>query len=83
MHIGKTVWAPYGNTGFRCGTILEEQICEKWLYVKVDWVDDHEFEMDRQRLIDLRGKDCRSDWRRIDKVKIFDKDKMIEKINKL
>ena len=52
-------------------------------YVKVDWIDDHEFEMDRQRLIDLRGKDCRSDWRRIDKVKIFDKDKMIEKLSKL
>ena len=83
MHVGKTVWAPYGNTGFRCGTVVEEQMCDGWKYVKVDWVDDHEFKMDRQRLIDLRGKDCRSDWSRIDKVNVFDKETMISKINKL
>ena len=58
-------------------------MCGKWLYVKVNWIDDHEFKMDRQRLIDLRGTDYRSDWDRIDKVHFFDKDKMIEKLNKL
>lgn len=83
MHIGKTVWAKYGNTAFRCGIIAEEKMCGKWLYVKVNWIDDHEFKMDRQRLIDLRGADYRSDWDRIDKVHFFDKDKMIEKLNKL
>ena len=56
---------------------------DKWLFVRVDWVDDHEFQMARQRLIDLRGVDCRSDWDRIDKVSIFDKEEIINKISKL
>ena len=81
--IGKTVWRTFGNTGFRCGTVVEEQMCDGWKYVRVDWVDDDEFKMDRQRLINLRGKDWRSDWSRIDKVKVFDKEVMINKINKL
>ena len=81
--IGKTVWAKFGNNGFRCGTVIEEQICDDWKYVRVNWVDDHEFKMDRKRLIDLRGKDCRSMWNRIDEVNVFDKEAMINKINKL
>ena len=39
--------------------------------------------MDRDRLIKLRGKDCRSDWDRIDKVSLFDKKELVNKINKL
>ncbi len=81
--IGKTVWRTFGDNGFRCGTIVEEQMCNDWKYVRVNWVDDHEFKMDRKRLIDLRGKECRSMWSRIDKVNVFDKEEMINKINKL
>lgn len=81
--IGKKVWAKYGNDDFRCGTIVEEKIEDKWKFVRVDWIDDHGFEMDRQRLIDLRGEDFRSDWSRIDKVHIFDKQEILNKINKL
>ena len=83
MHIGKTVWRKFGDSGFRCGTIVEEKMEGKWLFVRVDWVDDHEFQMARQRLIDLRGVDCRSDWDRIDKISVFDKEEIINKINKL
>jgi len=83
MHVGKNVWTKYGNNQFRCGTVVEEKECDGWKFVRVDWIDDDHFEMDRQRLIDLRGKDYRSDWSRIDKIHVFDKNEMIEKINKL
>ena len=83
MHVGKNVWKVFGDSGFRCGTIVEEQMCDGWKYVRVNWVDDHEYKMDRQRIIELRGRDCRSDWSRIDKVNVFDKETMISKINKL
>jgi len=83
MMIGKHVWRKMGNHCFRCGTVVEEEKRGNWLFVRVDWVDDYEFEMDRQRLIDLRGKDYRSDWDRIDKVHVFNKEKMINKISKL
>ena len=81
--IGKTVWRTFGNTGLRFGTIVEEKQCDGWKYVRVNWVDDHGFEMDRQRLVNLRGEDFRSDWSRIDKVHVFDKQKILNKINKL
>ena len=81
--IGKTVWRTFGNTGLRFGTVVEEKTHNGWNYVRVNWVDDYEFEMDRERLIELRGKDCRSDWDRIDKVSLFDKKELVNKINKL
>jgi len=83
MHVGKTVWRTFGGDGLRFGTIVEEKMCDGWKYVRVSWVDDHEFQMDRQRLIVLRGMDCRSDWDRIDNVSIFDKEEIVNKINKL
>jgi|TARA_A100000172_G_C2989993_1_gene92474 hypothetical protein len=82
LNIGKKVWTKYGNA-FRAGTVVEEKKCGDWLYVRVDWVDDRQFEMDRQRLLDLRGKDYRSDWSRIDHVNFFNKEEMINKINKV
>ena len=81
--IGNTVWKKFGNHGLRFGTITEEKMCGGWKYVKVNWIDDHEFQMDRDRLIRLRGKDCRSDWDRIDNVSVFNKEEVINKINKL
>jgi hypothetical protein len=81
--IGKTVWAKFGNNGFRCGTVIEERMEDKWKFVRVDWIEDHGFEMDRQRLINLRGEDFRSDWSRADKVHVFDKQEFLNKINKL
>tara|TARA_R110000824_G_C14860906_1_gene641177 strand:+ start:339 stop:587 length:249 start_codon:yes stop_codon:yes gene_type:complete len=81
--IGKTVWRTFGHSSLRFGTVIEEKMSDGWKFVRVDWVDDHEFQMDRQRLIDLRGVDCRSDWDRIDKVSVFNKEEMFNKINKL
>ena len=83
MLVGKTVWRTFGDNGLRFGTVVEEKKCDGWNYVRVDWVDDHEFQMARQRLIDLRGVDCRSDWDRIDKISVFDKEEIINKISKL
>jgi hypothetical protein len=81
--IGKNVWSTYGEGCLRIGKIAEEKMVDKWLFVRVDWVDDHGFDMDRQRLINLRGVDSRSDWSRIDKVSFFEKEKLVAKINKL
>ena len=81
--IGNTVWTKFGDHHLRFGKVAETKTCGGWAYVRVDWVDDGTFEMDRQRLIELRGHDRYSDWYRIDKVSFFDKEKLVSKINKL
>ena len=47
--IGKNVWNKFGNSCLRFGKITEAKTCGKWVYAKVDWVDDEGFEMDQQR----------------------------------
>ena len=81
--IGNTVWTKFGDHHLRFGKVAETKTCGGWAYVRVDWVDDGAFEMDRQRVIELRGYDKYSDWYRVDKVSFFDKEKLITKINKL
>ena len=81
--IGNTVWKKFGDHGLRFGKVAETKACDGWAYVKVDWVDDDEFQRDRRRVINLRGYDKYSDWYRIDKVSFFDKEKLVTKINKL
>ena len=81
--IGNTVWTKFGDHHLRLGKVTETKTCGGWAYVRVDWVDDGTFEMDRQRVINLRGYDKYSDWYRIDKVSFFDKEKLVTKINKL
>lgn len=83
MHNGKTVWAKFGDNAIRFGKVQETKSCGDWSYVRVDWVDDEAFEMDRQRVINLRGYDKYSDWYRIDKISFFDKEELVSKINKL
>ena len=39
--------------------------------------------MDRQRVIEMRGYDKYSDWYRIDKLNFFDKESLVNTINKL
>ena len=81
--IGKTVWTTFGNSAIRFGTVIAEDVNDAWTYVRVDWVDDSAFEMDRQRVIEMRGDDRYSDWYRIDKVSVFDKKELIKTVNKL
>ncbi len=81
--IGKTVWTTFGNSAIRFGTVIAEDVNGAWTYVRVDWVDDSVFEMDRQRVIEMRGDDRYSDWYRIDKVSVFDKKELIKTVNKL
>ena len=81
--IGNTVWKKFGDHHLRFGKVAETKTCDGWAYVRVDWVDDGEFEMDRRRIIELRGYDKYSDWYRIDKVSFFDKEQLVTKINKL
>lgn len=81
--IGKTVWTTFGNSAIRFGTVIAEDVNGAWTYVRVDWVDDSAFEMDRQRVIEMRGNDRYSDWYRIDKVSVFDKKELLKTVNKL
>ena len=81
--IGKTVWRTFGDNTLRFGTVVEEKTEGGWKFVRVDWVDDHEFKMARQRLIELRGIDSRSDWDRVDKVAVFNKEELLNKIQKV
>lgn len=81
--IGKTVWTTFGNHSIRFGTVVEEDVCDAWTYVRVNWVDDDVFEMDRQRVIEMRGSDRYSDWYRIDKLSVFDKSELIKTVSKL
>ena len=81
--IGKNVWNRFGNSCLRFGKIVEAKTCGNWVYARVDWIDDDEFEMDRQRVIEMRGYDKYSDWYRIDKLNFFDKESLVNTINKL
>ncbi len=81
--IGKTVWTTFGNNVIRFGTVIEQDVCDVWTYVKVNWVDDDAHDMDRQRVLEMRGYDKYNDWYRIDKVSIFDKSELIKTVNKL
>ena len=67
----------------RFGTVVEEKTENKWRYVKVNWVKDSEYEMDRQRVFDLRGYDKYSDWYRSDKVRVIDPSRLIDKLSEL
>ena len=80
--IGKSVSHVFANT-FRFGTVIEEKTDNIWKYVKINWFDDESYEMDKQRVINLRGYDKYSDWYRIDKVNFIDVEKMISTLNKL
>tara|TARA_R110000796_G_scaffold65503_2_gene151296 strand:+ start:4149 stop:4397 length:249 start_codon:yes stop_codon:yes gene_type:complete len=81
--IGKSVWTTSGNHNLRIGKVTEEKTENNWSFVKVAWINDEAFEQDRRRVIELRGYDKYSDWYRIDKISFFDKDDLINTINKL
>jgi hypothetical protein len=81
--IGNTVWSKFGDHCLRFGKVVEEKIQNGWAYVRVDWVDDEAFELDRQRVMELRGTDKYDDWVRVDKVSFFKKEGLINTVNKL
>lgn len=81
--IGNTVWATFGDHGLRFGKVAEKKSCGAWDYVRVEWVDDEAFEMDRRRVEELRGYDKYSDWLRIDQVSFFSKEGLIKTVSKL
>lgn len=81
--IGNTVWSKFGDHCLRFGKVVEEKIQNGWVYVRVDWVDDEAFEMDRQRVMELRGTDKYDDWVRVDQVSFFKKEGLNNTFNKL
>ena len=81
--IGNTVWTKFGDNCLRFGKVVEEKIKDGWAFVRVDWVDDEAFEMDRQRIIELRNYDKYDVWHRVDRISFFNKEGLIKTINKL
>jgi hypothetical protein len=81
--IGNNVWSSFGDHCLRFGKVVEQKIQNGWAFVRVDWVDDEAFEMDRTRVMEMRGYDKYEDWIRIDKVSFFKKQGLINTINKL
>lgn len=73
------VW--YGVPRF--GRVVQEKVENDWRFVKVDWIKDDEFEMDRQRVISLRGYDKYSEWYRADKVRVINPSRLIDKLSTL
>ena len=69
----------------RFGRVIEEKIENNWRYVKVNWVNDEAFEMDRARVLKLRNMkvDEKFDWYRSDKVRIINPSKLISTLSKL
>ena len=81
--IGNTVWSNFGDHCLRFGKVVEQKIQNGWAFVRVDWVDDEAFEMDRARVMEMRGYDRYDEWMRIDKVSFFKKQGLFNTINKL
>ncbi len=69
----------------RFGRVIEERTENNWSFVKVDWVDDGAYQMDRQRVLSLRNetKDDSYDWYRADKVKVINPSKLIKTLSEL
>lgn len=69
----------------RFGRVIEEKIENNWRYVKVNWVNDEAFEMDRARVLKLRNMkvDEKFDWYRSDKVRIINPSKLISTLSEL
>lgn len=81
--IGKLVWSSFGNSALRMGKVVDEKVEDDWRFVKVDWVNDGEFQQDRERVIGLRGWDKYSDWYRIDSISVFEKQEVLDKLEQL
>ena len=83
--IGKSVYAIWGGRNLRFGTVIEERTENKWKFVKVSWKDDEAYEMDRDRVIELRNVDIDSkyDWHRADNIVVFEPSEMITTLKKL
>jgi hypothetical protein len=82
LMINRSVWATFGRT-LRFGSVLEQKEEDGWTFLRVDWKDDNGFQMDRQRIINLSGADRYSDWYRVDKINFFNKEDLLNTINKL
>ncbi len=83
--IGKSVYAIWGGRNLRFGTVIEERTENKWKFVKVNWKDDEAYEMDRDRVTELRNieVDSKYDWHRADNVVVFEPSEMITTLKKL
>ena len=69
----------------RFGRVIEEKTENNWRYIKVNWVNDGAFEMDRARVLKLRNmqKDEKYDWYRSDKVHIINPAELIATLSEL
>ena len=83
--IGKPVYKIWATNALRFGNVTAEKTKDGWKYVRVDWKDDEAYEMDIERVVELRNVkyDKEHEWHRIDNVKFFDPLKMTNTLGKL
>jgi hypothetical protein len=69
----------------RFGRVIEEKTENKWRFVKVEWANDEAYEMDRERVLNLRNqtKNEKYEWYRSDKVRVINPSRLIETLSEL
>jgi len=82
--IGKPVYQ-YWSRNLRFGVVVEEKIKKRWRYCKVDWTNDEIYEKSMNYLVNVRKieYDKKYDWYRVDKVHVFEPNRIIDKLNVL
>ena len=65
--VGQPVYRCVGYTNIAFGRIIAQEMCDKWLWVRVDWEEDCQW-------VD--------DWVKIANVKLLDKQAMLNRIKK-
>tara|TARA_R110002012_G_scaffold89765_1_gene219966 strand:+ start:1018 stop:1365 length:348 start_codon:yes stop_codon:yes gene_type:complete len=81
---GAAVVNVWGDT-IRYGIVRDSKECGGWTYLNCDWIDDHAYEHDKERVCNLRGveRDAALEWLRVDKVKFINIKEEITKLSKL
>ena len=83
--IGKPVYKVWATNALRFGNGAEEKTENGRKYVRVNWKDDVEYQMDVKRVVEFRKVeyDSSHEWDYIGNVKVFDPSKMISTLTKL
>ena len=76
--MSKSVYHVYDVDNIAFGTVVEEKLADRWVWVKVDWVNQKP-----NNIYKYPSVDPESGWFRIDTVKLFEPDKMISIIESL
>ena len=81
-YIGKPVTYNWGGIQ-RYGIVEEENIVDRWKFLKIDWVDDKRYEDSIRWRMELDPSYRPQEFLRVDKVRLLDLDREIKTLKKL